>query len=98
MNRKEFVRTTALATAAWIVPGKGIFTSGTENKVRIAVLGTGLRAHDHLELLLRRSDVELVAICDIDDRMLAVAKEIITKSGKPMPRTYTGDDYAWKRL
>ena len=62
------------------------------------MLGTGLRAQDHLELLLRRSDVDLVAICDVDDRMLTMAKEIISKSGKKMPQVYTGDNYAWKRL
>jgi predicted dehydrogenase len=42
--------------------------------------------------------VELVAICDIDDRALKASKEIITKSGKKMPQVFTGDDYAWKKM
>ena len=42
--------------------------------------------------------MEIVAICDIDDRALNVSKEIISKSGKKMPQVYTGDDYAWKKL
>lgn len=98
MNRKEFVKTTAMATAAMMVPGKNLFASNVDTKVRIALLGTGLRGQSHLELLLRRNDVDVVAICDVDDRMLSMAKDIITKSGKKMPQVYTGDNYAWKRL
>lgn len=98
MNRKEFVRTTAFATAAISLPGKNLWASFADQKVRIALIGTGLRGQSHLELLLRRNDVDLVAICDVEDRMLASAKDIITKSGKKMPQVYTGDDYAWKRL
>ncbi|MDB5208190.1 MAG: Gfo/Idh/MocA family oxidoreductase [Flavisolibacter sp.] len=99
MNRKEFVRNTALTTAAFAMPGKGLFALGAaDNKVRMAIIGTGLRGQNHLELLLRRADVDLVAICDVSDVMLATAKEIITKSGRKMPQVYTGDNYAWKRL
>jgi predicted dehydrogenase len=98
MNRKEFVKTTAMATAAMMIPGKKMFAANTDAKVRVALLGTGLRGQNHLELLLRRNDVDLVAICDVSDVMLTSAKDIITKSGKKMPQVYTGDDYAWKRL
>ena len=41
------------------------------------MMGVGLRGQDHLDLLLRRTDVEVVAICDIDDRMLTASKELI---------------------
>lgn len=98
MNRKEFVKTTAMATAALALPGRNLFASRDDNKVRMAILGTGLRGQNHLELLLRRSDVDLVAICDVDSRMLGMAKDIITKSGKKMPQVYTGDNYSWKNL
>lgn len=74
MNRKEFVKTTAMATAAMVIPGKNMFAANTDSKVRIALLGTGLRGQNHLELLLRRSDVDLVAICDVSEVMLSSAK------------------------
>lgn len=98
INRKEFVRTTALATAAFAMPGKNLFASAADPKVRIALMGSGLRGQSHLELLLSRADVEVVSICDVDERMLKSAKEIINKSGKKMPQVYTGDNYAWKRM
>jgi predicted dehydrogenase len=98
MNRKEFIKSTAFATAAVTIPGKSVFRTQAEPKVKIALLGTGLRGQNHLEVLLRRNDVDLVAICDVSDIMLSTAKEMITKSGKKMPQVYTGDNYAWKRL
>ncbi len=98
MNRKDFIKNTGLATAAFAIPGKSLFAEIADPKVRIALIGTGLRGQNHLELLLRRGDVDLVAICDVDDRMLTTAKEMIIKSGRKMPQVYTGDNYAWKRL
>jgi hypothetical protein len=98
MNRNEFVKTSAMATVALVISGPKIFAAGTDTKVRVALIGTGLRGQSHLELLLKRNDAEVVAICDVEERMLASAKELITKSGSKMPQVYTGDDYAWKRL
>ncbi len=108
MKRKDFVKNTSIvAAAAAIAPG--YLFSQTKNKgrqehaaidekVKAAIIGVGLRGQNHLSLLLGRNDVEVIAICDIDDRMLASSKELITKSGKKMPQIFTGDIYAWKKM
>ena len=70
----------------------------TGPKVRVAIIGTGLRGQGHLGLLLRRDDVDLAAICDVDDYMLSRSKDIVKKSGKAMPQVYTGSPYAWQDL
>ncbi len=99
MDRRNFVRNTAIAAAGFsMLPGDLFAQQSVDAKIKIAMMGVGLRGQNHLDLLLRRDDVELVAICDIDDRMLKSAKEMITKSGKKMPVVYTGDVYAWKRM
>jgi predicted dehydrogenase len=99
MNRKTFVQQTAMLAASMAaLPSSKLFAQGQDAKVKIAMIGVGLRGQDHLELLLNRQDVEVAAICDIDDRMLVLAKEIITKSGKKMPSIFTGDLYAWKKM
>jgi hypothetical protein len=99
MNRKEFIRTTGLAAGAIaLAPLNRVWASSSANKVRIGLIGVGLRGQAHLDLLLRRDDCEIVAICDIDERMLKSAREIITKSGRSMPRVFTGDPMAWKKL
>ncbi|MFT3845216.1 MAG: Gfo/Idh/MocA family oxidoreductase [Lacibacter sp.] len=99
MNRKTFIKNSGLATASIaILPSADLFAVGADVKVKIALIGIGLRGQGHLELLLSRQDVEVVAICDIDDRMLSLSKGIINKSGKKMPQVFTGDVYAWKKM
>lgn len=99
MNRREFVKTGSItAAAATILPSSSLFAGTGADKVKVAMIGVGLRGQNHLNLLLKRSDVDLVAICDIEERMLNSAKTMIAKSGKPMPRIFTGDDYSWKKL
>ncbi|MBF9255694.1 Gfo/Idh/MocA family oxidoreductase [Pontibacter sp. 172403-2] len=101
MNRRKFVRNTGLSAAALsVLPGQNLFAAApkAKDKVKIGVIGVGLRGQNHLDLLLRRDDVDVVAICDVSDRMLQMSKDIIRKSGKPMPKVFTGDDYAWKKM
>lgn len=99
MRRTEFIKNTSLVAASLaLLPTRSLFADNIDSKVRIGLIGTGLRGQEHLDLLLRRDDVELVAICDVDDRMLTMAKEIINKSGKKIPQVFTGDPYAWKKL
>lgn len=101
MQRRTFVKTTgAAATLAMLYPGESLLanTNKAPDMVKVGIIGVGLRGQNHLDLLLRRNDVELVAICDIDDRMLKSAKDMISKSGKKMPEIITGDPYAWKKL
>jgi hypothetical protein len=99
MKRKDFIKNAGLAAASFaILPSGSLFAGRTDLKIKMGLIGTGLRGQDHLDLLFRRDDVEVVAICDVDDRMLTAAKEAITKSGKKMPQIFTGDNYAWKKL
>lgn len=91
--------TTGLTAASLaVMPSVNIFFQGFDTKIKIAIIGVGLRGQNHLDLLLRRSDVDVVAICDIDDRMLAMSKDMISKSGKKIPQIFTGDQYAWKKM
>lgn len=99
MNRKEFIRNAGLAAASLAVLPQGNAFAGARNAgVRIAIIGVGLRGQNHLDLLLRRPDVNVTAICDIDERMLSASRDIINKSGKKMPGVFTGDLYAWKQM
>ncbi len=99
MNRKQFINKAGITAAGLaFLPNTGLlaFTEGT--KIKVAVIGTGLRGQDHTELLLKRNDVDIVAICDIDEVMLKSVTELINKSGKKMPIVFKGDKYAWKKL
>lgn len=99
MNRKSFIKNTAISFAGiTILPSGTLFSSVAETKVKLGFIGVGLRGQNHLENALQRNDVEVVAICDVDDRMIQSTKELFVKSGKTMPKVFTGDNYAYKKL
>ncbi len=99
MNRKDFIKNTGvLAASMAVLPKANLFASTAETTVRIGIIGVGMRGQNHFEMLLGRKDVEVVAICDIDNRMLTMAKDIVTKGNHKMPQVITGDVYAWKKL
>lgn len=99
MNRKDFIKNAGLATASLaVLPVAHGFATGAKEKVRIAVIGTGARGLNHLSLLLRRNDVDLVAICDVEERALNEAKAVVSKSGKRQPKVYTGSPDAWRDM
>lgn len=100
MNRKDFIKGAGLAAASMaVLPAGGLFAKTfADQKVRLAIIGVGARGLNHLDLVLRRGDTELVAICDIDDKTLQKAKAMVSKSGKKMPQIFTGDPAAWKKM
>ena len=53
-----------------ILPSGVLFAKETEPRVRVGFIGVGLRGQNHLDLALRRNDVEVVAICDVQQRMI----------------------------
>jgi hypothetical protein len=106
MKRKDFVKQTSLAAAALSIPTtllnaqkKGKNENVKDNgKIKVIMVGLGFRGQNHLELLISRNDVEVVAICDIDKRMLDSCKSTITKKGIAMPQIFSEDSYAWKKM
>jgi predicted dehydrogenase len=98
-TRRNFIRSTAIASAGLsILPSGILFAKDKEPKVRLGFIGVGLRGQSHLELALRRNDVDVVAICDIQQRMIDMSKELIKQSGKPMPQIILDGPYGYKKL
>ncbi len=106
MKRKEFVKNAGILAAVTTAAPAYVFSqkkttlpaAAGNTSINAVMIGVGLRGQNHLELLLRRNDVNVLAICDIDERMLAISRKIIEKSGKKMPPVFTGDQYAWKKM
>src|SRR5215469_17034439 len=97
MKRRAFLKNTGLFTAGLtFFPRTGWLND--PQKVRLGIIGTGLRGQNHIDNALRRSDVEIVAISDIDERMLQMTADIFKKAGKPLPTVYTGDPHAYKKM
>jgi hypothetical protein len=63
MHRKEFLRNTGLAAASLALASSNkLFAASADTKVKMGIIGVGQRGLNHLDLLLRRDDVELQAI------------------------------------
>src|SRR5580700_945658 len=100
-SRRDFVRNVSLASAGLAIHPNMLTIPAKANpadRIKLAIIGTGFRGQSHLSLALRRSDVDIVAICDVDNQMLAYTNDIIKKSGKPMPKVFTGSNYAYRDL
>jgi len=97
-NRRDFIKTSTLAGAGLMLNPQMVFSKSPDKKVRLGFIGVGLRGQSHVELSLKRNDVAIVSICDIDDSMLETTLGMITKAGAPKPKIYKGDPHAYKKL
>ena len=98
IKRRDFIKSTAIAATGTLIFPHTVLSKNDDRKVKIGLIGVGLRGRDHLALLLRRSDVEVIAYCDIDPDALTKAREMVSKAGKPVAREITGSDYAYRDL
>ncbi len=103
VRRRDFVRTTALGGAALsFVPSMsyGRESSGKKKtqKVAIGFIGVGGRGRSHLRNIMKRDDVVIPAICDIDPEAISKAQNMIAKAGRPKAAVYSDSDYAFLKM
>ncbi len=89
MNRREFLRATAAGVAVSTV-GSFIPAHAEPKPRRVGLIGSGWYGKSAQFRLLQIEPVEVVAVCDVDRRMLAEAAEMIAarQASKKTPRTY----------
>src|SRR5260221_12793507 len=98
-TRRDFIKSTAVAGAAFsILPSSIVFSKSAESKVRLGFIGVGARGQNHLELALDRDDVEVVAICDIQQRMIDMSLGLVANSGKAKPQIILDGPQGYKKL
>jgi predicted dehydrogenase len=92
INRREFMKTTAAATALAALPALGADALDlTHGKTRrVGLIGAGWYGKSDLWRLAQVAPVEIVAMADPDQQMLAGAVEIAQQrqKSKKAPRTY----------
>ena len=98
MKRRDFILAGALLGAASLLPATPSWAA--KRRVRLGMIGTGMRGQVLLQELLRRDDVEVAALCDIEPIMLKRALDMTAKAGKPAPKAYgqDSDAHAYRRL
>ena len=98
MHRRTFLKDTALASAAFTILPSSTLVANEDKRIKVGVIGVGLRGQNHVDNLLRRKDVDIIAICDVDDEMLKRTLSLFSKAGKVAPKIFKGDVYAWRKL
>ena len=80
--------------------GKSVMNLTTEpmKKVRIGVIGLGMRGLDGVDRLLKVDGVEITAVCDVLPDRVAEAKKLVTDAGRKEPAGYSGGDSDWMNL
>ena len=95
MKRRTFVQSTSALTAGLLVPK---LPSYSKSKLTVAIIGTGLRGQGHIDLLLRRDDITIIATADPDAKMTALAMKLFEDRGLPLPKTYTQGNRDYLRM
>ena len=101
ISRKNFLKMSALGFGALIVPNSLFAYEGNKNfahKVRVGLIGVGMRGQNHIDVLGRRDDVEIVAFADPQQRMLKDAQAVLAKNGRPAAKEFSEGDYDFRNL
>lgn len=99
MNRRNFIRTTSAASVGALITSNSLFAfSGDSQKVRVGLIACGMRGQVHLDELLKRSDVEVIAIAEPDQRMIDRSEKIIKKHHKKPITFYSKGDLDYREL
>lgn len=100
-SRRNFVKKAALAGAGLTMLPNLTFGSmkGTsKDKLKLAFIGVGLRGTNHLGNALLRKDIEVTAICDLDQSRIDIALEKIAEAGGAKPKVFGSSDYDYRNL
>ena len=106
VNRKEFITATALAAGA--IPMVGMAAGGRRNmcgysakpidKIKVGIIGLGMRGGGAVNRLSKIKDVEIVALCDLREGKVANAQKTLAKAGREPAKEFSGTEDAWKKL
>ncbi|PCH77838.1 MAG: glycosyl hydrolase [Flavobacteriaceae bacterium] len=98
-TRRNFIKKTAIVSAGIALsPNLSFGAIKKQQKLKVGMIGVGLRGTNHLDNVLNRDDVLVTAICDIDDRRIKIALDHISKKGEKKPKVFGKDDYDYRNL
>src|ERR1700730_1064142 len=99
-DRRKFIRDSTMAGIGLSLMNTPFQLLASEKKeiVRLGMIAVGLRGQTHLEEMMKRNDVEVVAMADPDKAMIARAQKIVAKYNKKAPVEYTNGPYDYRNL
>ncbi|MDG1571126.1 Gfo/Idh/MocA family oxidoreductase [Robiginitalea sp. M366] len=99
-SRRSFLRKSAFgATALGIYPlGQLQAAAPQTERLRVGLIGLGLRGTNHLRNLLLRDDVQVTALCDTDPARLELAAQALKEAGQAKAATFGAHEYSYRDL
>ncbi|MAE08299.1 MAG: glycosyl hydrolase [Bacteroidetes bacterium] len=98
-NRRNFIKTAAIAGAGLtVLPHVAFGKKRSDTKVRLGFIGLGLRGSVHLANALKRNDIEVTALCDIDPVRINIAQDELRNSSYPKAKVFDNGDYDYRNL
>ncbi len=98
-TRRNFIKKTAIVGAGIALsPNLSFGAIKRKQKLKVGMIGVGLRGTNHLNNVLNRDDVLVTAICDIDPRRIKLALKLIDKKGQDKPAVFSKDENDYKNL
>ncbi|QTE23712.1 Gfo/Idh/MocA family protein [Polaribacter cellanae] len=100
-SRRNFIKKSVVAGAGIAMVPNLSFGNNNVNKqekLKVGLIGVGLRGTNHLNNLLHRNDVEVTTICDIDPNRISIALKRFEKFGKKKPKVFGKGEYDYKNL
>lgn len=92
LNRRDFLSRGA-ASIAGIgtigLLGRSERVLGANNRVRVAICGLHGRGNDHLENYSKIANVQIAALCDVDENVLSKRVAQVVDMGQPKPAAFT---------
>jgi len=98
-SRRDFIKKSAIiGTGIAMAPSMSFGMAKNEKKLRVGLIGVGLRGTNHLNNVLQRADVLVTAICDTDPNRIAIALQRAEKYGKKKPKVFGKNDFDYRNL
>lgn len=97
MKRRDFVKTTA-AAGLTMAAAPNLAFGGRKERVRLGLIGVGLRGTWHLRNAMLRDDTDIRAICDIDPERITICKDLIANANRPEPLVFDKGEHAYRDL
>lgn len=110
MNRRDFLKSTALVAGGVALTGCSSlvtpqqkfnmcgFTNEPMEKVRIGVIGLGMRGPGAVDRIAKIKDAEIVALCDLYENRVKGGQNILKRNGRPEAKEFFGSPDAWKDM
>jgi len=77
INRRNFIKTAGVGTIGiQVLPGL-LSRVAPGDKIRVAHIGTGNMGKNHIKWFAAFPDVEIAALCDVDELRLAEARKLV---------------------